>query len=141
MNVKVLWDDRRAGLEADGEKHDTELEELCLRRLDHCPFPRVYIDATYVKTHPGGRAVFEAVVAVTGSGGDGSAEVLGFDVGDSEDEGFWQRLLFTLAMRGLHGVVEVVTGEVHTGLGTALRTVFPNARLVLESGEDELVTL
>jgi transposase-like protein len=45
-----------------------------------------------------------AVVVATGIGADGSREVLGLDVGDSEDETFWRGFLTTLKQRGLTGV-------------------------------------
>ena len=44
-----------------------------------------------------------AVVVATGITADGSREVLGFDVGDSEDEVFWRGFLRSLKTRGLAG--------------------------------------
>jgi transposase-like protein len=38
-----------------------------------------------------------------GIAADGSREVLGLDVGDSEDETFWRGFLTALKQRGLHG--------------------------------------
>lgn len=64
------------------------------RPLDHTPFPYVYLDATYlhVRNKPGvgGQVVSMAVVVATGITADGSREILGLDVGDSEDEIFWR---------------------------------------------------
>src|SRR3954465_431104 len=61
------------------------------RRLDHAPFPYVYLDATYlhVRTEHS-MVVSKAVVVATGGSADGRREVLGLDVGDSEDEVFWR---------------------------------------------------
>lgn len=75
------------------------------RPLDHMPFPYVYPDATYlhVRITPdkGGQVVPMAVVVATGIAADGSCEVLGLDVGDSEDETFWRAFLLSLKQRGL----------------------------------------
>jgi putative transposase len=73
------------------------------RPLDHIGFPYVYLDATYlhVRTMPGkgGQVVSMAVVVATGIAADGSREVLGLDVGDSEDETFWRGFLLSLRPR------------------------------------------
>jgi putative transposase len=49
----------------------------------------VYLDATYLhvrnKPGKGGQVVSKAVVVATGIAADGSREVLGLDVGDSDD--------------------------------------------------------
>jgi hypothetical protein len=50
--------------------------------------------------------------AVTAIGG---REVLGFGVGDSEDEVFWRGFLRTLKQRGLAGVRLIISDQ-HTGL-------------------------
>ena len=52
----------------------------------------------------------------------GNREVLGVDVGDSEDETFWTAFLRGLKRRGLSGV-ELVISDAHEGLKTAVRRV------------------
>ena len=75
------------------------------RELDHTEFPYVYLDATYLNVrNTTSQVVSMAVVVATGIGADGSREVLGLDVGDSEDETFWRGFLTTLKQRGLTGV-------------------------------------
>jgi len=49
----------------------------------------VFLDATYCKARVNHRVVSQAVVIATGVAADGRREVLGFDVGDSEDGAFW----------------------------------------------------
>ena len=61
-----------------------------------------------------------AVVVATGITADGTREVLGLDVGDSEDEMFWRGFLLTLKQRGLGGV-QLVISDQHSGLVAALR--------------------
>lgn len=124
--------ERRARTD-DGLSAEALLEHLCTRRLDHARFPRLYVDATYVKRRVGGLPQFEAVVAVTGACADGDVEVVGVDVGDSEDEQFWHRLFDMLRIRGLHGVDEVMSGEDHAGLENALHGTFPGVRVVVSN--------
>lgn len=67
------------------------------RRLDHTEFPYVFLDATYlhVRTEAaaGGQVTSKAAVVATGVTADGRREILGLDVGDSEDEVFWRAFL------------------------------------------------
>jgi putative transposase len=58
----------------------------------------------------------------TGVTGDGHREVLGFDVGDSEDGAFWTAFLRSLKARGLAGV-QLVISDAHTGLKQAVGAV------------------
>lgn len=95
--------------------------------MDHTAFPYVYLDATYLhvrnKPGKGGQVVSMAVVVATGIATDGSQEVLGLDVGDSEDETFWRGFLLSLKQRGLAGVRLVISDQ-HAGLVAALRRCF-----------------
>ena len=67
-----------------------------------------------------------AVVIATGITATGEREVLGVDVGDSEDEAFWRGFLRSLRSRGLGGVRMVISDQ-HAGLVAALRRVFQGA--------------
>jgi transposase-like protein len=60
------------------------------RDLDHIEFPYVYLDATYLHVRDDHQVVSKAVVVATGITAQGNREVLGLDVGDSEDEVFWR---------------------------------------------------
>jgi transposase-like protein len=97
------------------------------RRLDHTQFPYVFVDATYLHvrtdTASGGQVTSKAVVVATGVTADGRREILGLDVGDSEDEVFGRALLTGLKKRGLGGVRLVVSDQ-HAGLVAALRRGF-----------------
>ena len=55
------------------------------------------------------------VIAVGVNGESGEREVLGFDVGPSEDGAFWTSFLRSLVARGLCGV-RLVTSDAHRGL-------------------------
>jgi putative transposase len=97
------------------------------RRLDHIEFPYIYLDATYLHVrNQTGQVCSMAVVIATGITAEGAREVLGVDVGDSEDEAFWRSFLRTLKGRGLGGVRLVISDQ-HAGLVAALRRAFQGA--------------
>ena len=89
-------------------------------------FPYVFADATYVKGRVNGRVVSRAVVVATGVTATGDREVLGVDVGDSEDGAFWTAFLRGLRARGLAGV-QLVISDHHLGLKAAIEAVFIGA--------------
>ena len=95
------------------------------RTLGHSAFPYVYLDATYVNVRDDalGQVVSRAVVVATGITAQGGREVLGVDIGDSEDETFWTRFLRSLRARGLAGV-RLVISDAHAGLKAAIRKCF-----------------
>jgi transposase-like protein len=105
---------------------DKEMEGFRTRRLDHVAFPYLFCDATYVKGRVRGRVVSRAVVVVTGVTAVGNREVLGCDVGDSEDGAFWTSFLRSLRQRGLSGV-RLVVSDHHLGLKEAIEKVFVGA--------------
>ena len=101
---------------------DRDLEAFRTRRLDG-EFPYVFCDATYVKARVKGRVVSRAVVVATGVTRTGDREVLGVEVGDSEDGAFWTSFLRGLRARGLTGV-QLVISDHHLGLKAAIAGVF-----------------
>jgi transposase-like protein len=95
------------------------------RPLHHTTFPYLFLDATYLhvrRTGAGGQVTSMAVVIATGVTATGGREVLGVDVGDSEDEVFWRGFLRSLKERGLHGT-QLVISDQHSGLVAALRRI------------------
>ena len=101
---------------------DRDLEAFRTRRLDST-FPYVFADATYVKARVAGRVVSRAVVVATGVTATGDREVLGVEVGDSEDGAFWTGFFRSLRARGLTGV-QLVISDHHLGLKQAIGAVF-----------------
>ena len=95
------------------------------RTLGHVEFPYVYLDATYVHVRDDalGQVVSKAVVIATGITANGDREILGVDIGDSEDETFWTRFLRSLKDRGLTGV-RLVISDAHEGLKKSIRRCF-----------------
>jgi transposase-like protein len=102
-------------------KLDVEVDAFRNRSLAHVEFPYVYLDATYVKARDTDlhQVVSRAVVIATGITADGQREVLGVDVGDSEDETFWTAFLRSLRSRALGGV-RLVISDAHAGLRAAI---------------------
>lgn len=90
------------------------------RPLDHTSFPYLYLDATYLHVRDEHHVVSKAVVIAIGVSAEGHREILGFGVGDSEDEVFWRSFLTSLRRRGLSGVRLVISDQ-HAGLVAALR--------------------
>ena len=91
------------------------------RRLDG-PYPYLWLDATFVKARQDGKVVSVAVVIAVGVRQSGEREVLGFDVGPSEDGAFWLSFLRGLVARGLAGV-QLTISDAHQGLKTAIAAV------------------
>ena len=87
------------------------------------PYPYVWLDALTQEVREGGRIVNVSVVVATGVNAQGQREVLGTDVGASEDGAFWLAFLRSLNARGLSGV-ELVASDAHQGLKQAIATVF-----------------
>ena len=82
---------------------DGEVERFRTRPLTGT-YPYLWLDATFVKVGQGGKVVSMAVVIAVGVTISGEREVLGLDVGPSEDGAFWLQFLRSLVARGLSGV-------------------------------------
>jgi putative transposase len=108
------------------EELDEEVERFRSRPLEGA-YPYVWVDATYLKARQDGRVASVAVVIAVGVNGEtGEREVLGFDVGPSEDGAFWSTFLRSLVARGLCGV-RLVTSDSHRGLKSAVAAVLVGA--------------
>jgi putative transposase len=104
---------------------DAEVERFRSRRLDG-PYPYVWLDATFVKVREQGRVVSQAIVIAIAVKATGEREVLGLDVGPSEDGAFWLQFLRGLVSRGLSGV-QLVVSDAHQGLKGAIAAVLQGA--------------
>ena len=108
------------------EQLDEVVESFLGRPLDGGPYPYVWLDGLTQKVREGGRIVNVCVVVATGVNADGQREILGMDVGASEDGAFWLAFLRSLTARGLSGV-ELATSDAHQGLKNAIAAVFAGA--------------
>ena len=105
---------------------DEEVGRFRTRRLDGIEYPYVFLDATYLHVREDRLVTTKAVVVATAVTADGRREILGLDIGDSEDEVFWRRFLTSLKSRGLSGVRLVISDQ-HAGLVAAIGRCFQGA--------------
>lgn len=105
---------------------DRVVADFLGRPLDVGPYRYLWLDALTQRVREDGRIVQVSVVVATGVNHEGKREVLGIDVGTSEDGAFWLAFLRGLVARGLAGV-ELVTSDAHQGLKEAIATVFTGA--------------
>src|SRR5271154_156548 len=105
---------------------DVEISRFRERTVTHTTFPYVFLDATYCKVRIGAHVVSHALVVATGVSIEGTREVLGTAVGDSESFDFWREFLTGLRARGLSGV-HLVISDAHAGLKAAVARQFSGA--------------
>lgn len=86
-------------------------------------YPFVIVDALYVKVREEARVRYRGVLVATGVNIEGTREILGFSIGDTESEATWGTLYARLKDRGLSGV-DVVTSDQHSGLVRAVQQQF-----------------
>ena len=147
-------DDLVKALGADTGISKSEVSRICAnldedvaafrdRPLADTTYPYVFLDATYCKARVGRRVVSQAVVVAIGVAADGRREVLGFEVGEAESQPFWTSFLRSLKARGLGGV-KLVISDAHTGLISAIETVFAGTawqRSLVKMGSGGIVPL
>lgn len=104
---------------------DAEVVRFRNRRLEG-PYLYIWLDATFPKVRQDGRVVSMALVLAIGVNARGEWEVLGLDVGASENGAFWLSFLRGLVARGLTGV-RLVTSDAHEGLKAAIAAVLHGA--------------
>ena len=85
-------------------------------------YPYVWLDATYLKVRQNHRVVSMAIVVAIGVQETGEREILGFELGASEEAAFWTTFLRALVHRGMRGV-QLVISDAHEGLQAALSQV------------------
>jgi len=104
---------------------DDDVERWRNRRLEG-RYPYLWLDGTYLKVRVDGRVTSQAVIVAYAIRETGEREVIGLDVGPSEDGPFWTEFLRSLVVRGLSGVMLVVSDS-HIGLREAIGTVMAGA--------------
>ena len=105
---------------------DVVVDGFMGRPLDAGPYPYLWLDALTQKVREAGRIVNVSVVVATAVNGEDKREIIGMDVGTSEDGAFWLAFLRSLSARGLSGV-ELVVSDAHQGLRGAIAAVFGGA--------------
>ena len=90
---------------------DEVVEKFLNWPLDGGPYAYLWLDALTQKVREGGRIVNVSVVVGTAVNVEGKREIVGLDVGTSEDGAFWLSFLRSLVARGLSGVELVISDE------------------------------
>jgi transposase-like protein len=104
---------------------DEAVDSFRQRPLDGS-YPYVWLDALYLKVRQNHRIVSMALVIAIGVRQTGEREILGVEIGASEEESFWKAFLRGLVERGLKGV-ELVISDAHQGLRQAIQAVLVGA--------------
>jgi transposase-like protein len=106
-----------------GSGMDEQVAAFRDRSLTDTKYPYMFLDATHRKARVNLQIVFHANLIAIGVSAEGRWEVLGMDVGNSDDSNFAAAFLRGLKARGLGGVC-LVTSDAHTGLKRAIALVF-----------------
>src|SRR5688572_8449699 len=96
-----------------------EVVEPFRRRSLAGPYPYLWLDALYLKVRQNHKIVSKALVIAIGVRETGEREVVGWALGASEEQAFWQEFLRSLVGRGLMGV-QLVISDAHEGLKAAI---------------------
>lgn len=104
---------------------DEAVEAFRQRPLE-AAYPYLWLDALYVKVRQNHRIINMAVVIAIGVRETGEREILGLEVGASEEYAFWKEFLRHLVERGLHGVL-LATSDAHNGLKKSVAEILPGA--------------
>ncbi len=104
---------------------DAQVADFHTRRLE-AEYPYLWLDARYEHVREDGRVQSMAVIVAYEVRADGVRDVLGLDVGLSEDVALWRAFLQDLVGRGVRGV-RLVISDAHAGLKQAIREVFVGA--------------
>ena len=82
---------------------DEVVEDFLGRPLDGGSYPYLWLDALTQKVREAGRIVNVSVVVATAVNSEGKREIVGMDVGTSEDGAFWLAFLRSLVARASAG--------------------------------------
>ena len=105
---------------------DARVHAFNERRLD-ADYPFLIVDALFTKSRNDDESVVSrAVLTVTGIRADGYREVLGVQIGDTENAATWNDAFRWLKDRGVKGVQFVVSDD-HGGLRQAIQKHFQGA--------------
>jgi len=104
---------------------DEAVQSFRQRALD-AAYPYVWLDALYLKVRQNHRIVNMALVIAIGVRETGEREILGVEIGGSEEESFWKAFLRGLVERGLKEV-QLVISDAHQGLQRAIEAALVGA--------------
>lgn len=105
---------------------DVDINAFRSQSLAGFDAPFVMLDATYFKARENHRIVSKAFMVAKAIKSDGTREVIGFNVYDTEDNYSWNNFLESLKDRGLDSV-QMFISDSHKSIRRAIARVYPNA--------------
>ena len=105
---------------------DSGIRDFNERRLDDIDYPFLMVDATYFKARVENRIHSKAFLVALAFRTDGTREVVGFDVYDTEENYSWISFFNKLKSRGLSGL-RMVISDAHPSIRKAIADAFPDA--------------
>ena len=105
---------------------DVDINAFRSQSLAGFDAPFVMLDATYFKAREDHRIVSKAFMVAKAIKSDGTREVIGFNVYDTEDNYSWNNFLESLKDRGLDSV-QMFISDSHKSIRRAIARVYPNA--------------
>jgi transposase-like protein len=118
-----------ATLSAITDKIIAEVKEWQQRPLDSL-YPFVWLDAIHYKVKENGRYQSKAVYTVLAVNLDGTKEILGLYLSESEGANFWLSVLTDLQNRGVEDIL-IASVDGLTGFPDAIATIYPNTEVQL----------
>ena len=91
-------------------------------------YPIVWLDAIHFKVKEEGRVTSKAVYCVLAANQQGSKDLLGMWLGNSESSSFWLHVLTELQNRGVEDILIACIDNL-TGFKEAISTVFPRTEI------------
>lgn len=104
---------------------DADINAFRNQSLDGFDAPFVMLDATYFKAREDHRIVSKAFMIAKAIKSDGTREVIGFNVYDTEDNYSWNNFLDSLKDRGL-STVQMFISDSHKSIRRAIAKVYPD---------------
>jgi putative transposase len=101
------------------------IEEWQSRPLDAL-YPVVYCDGVHFKVRDNGKIVSKCAYILLGVSAEGSKEVLGIWIGESEGAKFWMQVLSEIKHRGVEDIL-ICCVDGLSGFSDAIKTVYPDA--------------
>lgn len=105
---------------------DKEITQFKNQPLDHLDAPFLMVDATYFKAREDHKIVSKAFMVALAVKADGTREVIGFDVYDTEENYSWKDFFRNLRDRGLRSV-QMIISDAHKSIRRAAADIFPDA--------------
>ena len=106
-----------------------EVDQWRNRPLDPL-YACVWLDAMFFKVREEGRVITKAVYMVLGRRMDGTKELLGMYLGQSESAKFWMQVLSDLQVRGVHDILICCIDNLK-GFVQAIQSLFPTTDVQL----------